>query len=637
MLYYNIMLKIIIILLSGAFALPFAAFAAIEFEGEVGRVSGIPDPAAAPYADCGYTFEVKVKGQNGGEALARDIVLIATAFTNRKLDSAPRFMPGERVRFVATPFDEAPDALRQRQTADDLAAFESPQYFVDKAERIELFNPDWAADYVPPSETLPEPPAFPFFERTAEAEADRRKCMADDLAYLRGLRDTLGGGDFAKWNAAVAPRREAYAAKTLEKWVGGTYFKTGGWAFGGTFEDTESFRDAVLAMNAYLRARNIDLIVIRIPGRAEICADFFDPELKLSIVNPAYYQLQEYLLEHDVEYVDLTQEMVKHRLDYEAPYWYFEPGEGHAAEGGCKVVAAEISRRIARYHFPETLPSDAKIVTVEGMYRHAPGNPAFDPAKPIPVSAVHVGSRPLPIAEDGASPLLLMGDSFFTHPSMRDGATIQHYTAWRSRVVPDLMCRMSAGSGLPRFLSCKGDEYLAPRRVVVWVTKPDTEFSRVIPFLPPVYYSKKELLRTIEGAELAKLDFRAPDGRKVTSFYSGDDGGVFKVVPLKLKDLSEHGSGPAGTLTLDVAEYQGKYSHLLVDFHLAWNWTVGCEVKCGKWSDYSYLSLSDYSRRADYLVPLEAGKIEFDYRVVKVLRGQTLAIKKINIYGVEPK
>lgn len=618
-------------------ALALSLSAAVEFEGEVGRVSRVPDPAAAPYSDCGYTFEVRVKGQNGGSPLPRDVVLIATAFTGRKLDPAPRFLPGERVRFTVTAYDDAPDPLRQRQTADDLAAFDSPQYFVDKAERIELFNPDWSADYNPPAETLPAPPAFPFFERTAEAEADRRKFMEEDLVYLRGLRDTLGGGDFAKWNAEVAPRRAAYAAKTVDKWVGNTYFKTGGWAFGGTFEDTASFRAAVLAMNAYLRERNIDLIVIRIPGRAEICADFFDPELKGSIVNPAYYQLQEYLLEHDVEYVDLTRAMVEHRLDHETPYWYFEPGEGHAAEGGCMVVADEITRRIARYHFPETLPADAATVTVDGMYKHAPGNPAFDPAKPIPVTAIHAGGRPLPIAEDGGSPLLLMGDSFFTHPSMRDGATIQHYTAWKSKVVPDLMCRMSAGSGLPRFLSCKGDEYLAPRRVVVWVTKPDTEFSKVIPFLPPVYYSKKELLRSIEGAELAKLDFSVPDGQKVTSFYSGDDGGVFKVVPLKFKDLSEHGSGPAGALTLDVSEYLGKYSHLLVDFHLAWNWTVGCEVSCGKWSDYSYLSLSDYSRRASYLVPLEAGSIKFDYRVVKVLRGLTLTIKRINIYGVEPK
>ncbi|MDD4818486.1 MAG: hypothetical protein PHI85_11020 [Victivallaceae bacterium] len=618
-----------------------AAGGEIELEGEIGFVSDYPSPEAADYPDCGYSFSLTVKGVgDAGYALPGEIAVIATAFTGRKLSPQAGFERGERVRLKLIPFEEADETLRARQTADQIADVTMPQFFLVGGERVGLFDPVWAADFTPvENDELPVPPAFPFFERTPAQEAERTRFINEDLAYIDGLLNEIGGGDFSKWNAALKPLREEYGGTVAEKWVGKTWFKTGGWVFGGTFDDTASFRSAVMAMNDYLRSRNVDLIVMRIPGRAEICADLFNPEIRRSVVNPAYYELQKYLLEHDVEYVDLTAAMVARRLEYTAPYWYFEPGEGHAAEGGCRVVASEISRRIARYDLPRDLPAAAELKTIDGMYHYPAGNPDFDPSKPIAVSAVWLNGRPLPIAEDGDSPLLLMGDSYFTHPSMTQGATIQHYTALESRVVPDLLCRMSAGNGLPRFLSRKGDGYLAPRRVVVWVTKPDTVFKKIIPFDPPVYFSRRELLRSISGAELKSLDFsgNGPDGAPFAGFYSDEDGGVFKLVPSNLGTLEKNGSGPAGTLKMDVGEFAGKYKYYQVEMRMAWNWTVTCEVSCGDWSDVSFLSLSDYSRRVEYLVPAssEADTIRFDYRMVKVLRGKTMTIKSIKIYGVD--
>ncbi len=613
---------------------------AIELEGEIGFVSEYPAPEAADYPDCGYSFSVTVKGApDTGCELPEEISVIATAFTGRRLSEQAGFGRGERVRLTVVPFDEADETLRTRQTADQINDVTLPQFFLLEAKRIELFDPVWAADFTPVENLeLPVAPDFPFFERTAAQERERERAIRADLDYIAELVDMVGGGDFAGWNAKLKPLREKYAETVAEKWVGNTWFKTGGWVFGGTFDDTASFRSAVLSLNEYLRSRNIDLIVMRIPGRAEICADLFEPEFRRSIVNPAYYELQRYLLEHDVEYVDLTAAMTAHRLDSVAPYWYFEPGEGHAAEGGCRVVASEIARRIKRYDLPRDLPSGVELKTIDGMYNYPAGNSEFDPSKPIAVTAVWLNGRPLSIAEDGRSPLLLMGDSYFTHPSMTQGATIQHYTALESGTVPDLLCRMSAGNGLPRFLSRKGDRYLAPRRVVVWVTKPDTVFKKIIPFEPPVYFERRELLRTISGEALKELDFSPEaDGAPFCGFYSAVDGGVFNLVPSNLGALDKNGSGPAGKLTLDVAEYAGDYKYFQVEMRMSWNWTVTCEVSCGDWSDVSFLSLSDYSRRVDYLVPAAPGadKITFNYKMVKVLRGKTMSIKSIKIYGVD--
>jgi len=490
---------------------------------------------------------------------------------------------------------------------------------------------------VPPAAVeLATPPNFPFFQPSSKAVAERQAAMRKDLAYLQNLLAESGFKSWPDWENYLAPKREFYSKNIQEKWVENTYFKTGGWVFSANFAETESFRNAVLAMNDYLKARNIDLIVLRVPGRAEICADLFNPEFKHSIVSPVYYQLQEFLLRHDVEYIDLTQRVVSERLEAVAPYWYIESGEGHAAEGACKSVARELTERLKRYDFTADLPAETTLATVPGMYNYPSGNPNFDTNTPIPVTVVRCGQKPLPIAEDGKSPILLMGDSYFTHPTMREGGTIQHYLAWELKTIPDLLCRMSAGSGLPRFLSRKGDEYLVPRRVVIWVTKPDTVFKRIVPFAPPVYFSYKAPVASYSGEALKTLNWSDHDGREIRHFYTAEDGGELKIVPLTMNDLTTNGSGPAGQLTFDVKPYAGKFDALQVVMRLGWNWTVTTNITCGNFTDYSYLSLSDYSRKVEYLIDLspDAETLEFDFRSVKVLRGLTLSIKRIDIYGV---
>ena len=607
---------------------------ALELEGEIATVSPYPTPEEAPYPDCHYAFSLTVYGQKEGESVPSEIVVVAPLFRDRTSIPANIFRRGERVRLKLVPFEDAPDEERQIQTADAINSLEAPYFFMLSGSRVELYDPVWSANYTPADGYLPPvEPEFPFFERSQEAESLRAAAMSQDLEYLRNLL-AANGGDWDKWNETIAPLRDKLRKSSHSGWFGDTYFKLGGWAFGGKWEDTASFRQSVLAMNDYLRARNIDLIVLRIPGRAEICADLFFPELEGSVTNPMHYQLQEYFLENDVEYIDLTRRMVAERSEFVQPYWYIEPGEGHAAQG-CRVIARELADRIQRYGIERDLPANAEIVHIPGMYKYPAGHPTFSPDDPIPVESIRINDKPLSIAEDGRSQVLLIGDSYFTHPSMRGGATIQHYFAWESGIVPDLLCRMSAGDGLPRFLSRKGDAYLAPRRVVVWVTKPDTIFHNIIPFEPPTYYRERVLLESISGEALKSLDFKSFDDRPLTSFFADEDGGVFKLVPLN-GSLEKDSSGAAGRLTLDVREHAGSYEYILVVMRFAWNWTARIEAVSGDWSDTSLISLSDYSRRADYLIPLtpDAENIIFNFKSVKVLRGLTLTLRKLELYGV---
>jgi SGNH hydrolase-like domain, acetyltransferase AlgX len=347
------------------------------------------------------------------------------------------------------------------------------------------------------------PPLLPSPAESAPAGPEVRELRAVAIQRTAdALRaECLAHGDWSDWQQDTAPSRKALKAKldtlrVLEPAHGpdgqAIYAALEGLNRFPLFEvgardslkyllDPQAFeafrRDkAVLAVRRWLQQRNIDLIFVAIPKMTEVYVDeFLAPCPPDGIIAPHLRQALLELLNADVEVVDgfALFRLVRNPT----PEYLYNTCEGHWAPRAMRIMAKEVADRVQRYPFGSRARFALPIVTatpgrfVVDSYWSAGSTPResgitleqFTRAKTVQTTREVIVRQPdgSPVADDAASPVLLMGNSF-----------VQHFQEQLVREMNlKIRSRWSGGQTTEAFADfLRQPEALSGVRVVVWIT-----------------------------------------------------------------------------------------------------------------------------------------------------------------------
>jgi hypothetical protein len=282
---------------------------------------------------------------------------------------------------------------------------------------------------------------------------------------IRGTADAIraecgraAGGNWQKWQSQTEPYRGALKARlaTLKKfdpppaqWFDTRYEPLAGRDNFPLFEvspreylchlyDPDGlapFRKQrpVVAASRWLRQRGIDLIFVPVPKMTEVyIGHFLDPCPPDGIIAPHVRRTLLEMLDDDVEVVDgFPLFRAQHDTDRE---YLYNTADSHWAPRGMRLMAKELTERIARYSFGARARSAPPVVKAEPGPFYIPGAPiqghvgeltgqygwlALTPpqqelaAKAQTLTTLHVtmpdGREP---PDDPDSPVIVMGNSY---------------------------------------------------------------------------------------------------------------------------------------------------------------------------------------------------------------------------------
>jgi hypothetical protein len=465
----------------------------------------LPPAKESSYPDCYFTTTVAFEHIISGRSIPNKIVLVLQGFFARQYAPEARFKVGDKIRATVVPFESMPDQIRQTRQADEIEDVAMKFYFPEKVALIQAFQ------------SVTQPVPFAGNERDVEnkvelkqidagAKAARRESMRRDLAQINKLL-AEHGGDWDKWYDSLKGFRTEYDKKydaKAQKWIGDSFFSAG------LIRNDEiyvpEFVQSMIAFKNYLSARNVDLIVVRVPEKGEIVSDLFTSLPKDQVINPYLLRLYKELLEADIEIItDIIPKAEEARLKYPLMYWYQVFSEEHPSEGMCWVIAEELARRVSRYARIRSMPKAKYELRKESRPDndiHWPsGNPKFNPAEYVDFSAVAGNDgNPLKLKQGTESPVLIAGSSFIAVPSLEKSASIPHYFAYLTGIAPDILFRSGSDLTIPRSIAREGDDFLKNREVVLFPFRAETTYTKLTS--PPLVNPdkvKKTLLASYSG------------------------------------------------------------------------------------------------------------------------------------------
>ena len=515
----------------------------IKLEGKITRVSSLPNPQKADYPDCNYTALFQVENVLSGDSIIpREMVLVIPGFRNRILVTDSRYTTGQRLSVSVELFDKIPEKLRQIQQADEITSIDLDYYYLLESEGISQLSPIVG---LPGKSRINKDTLLKTIipkvmtGQDKQAQRLRKNAIQDDLKHINELL-THNGGDFRVWYDRLSTARIEYndhRIKKTEKWIGDSYFNASSCAY--DYDETWGFdinyKEVIIQLNQYLKARNIDLIVVRVPYKSEICGDLFVPEMKNHILNPYLLKLQRDLLQADVEVIDLARVGVHNRFKYPLMYWY-QNFDYHPAEGIDWTAADILSERLKRYNFTSNLQSPLTVKKVKmsdvgsnTVYRWPGGNPGFNPNEQTLFDGIYdaSSSHVLEITEANNSPVLFIGDSYLGAPNFSVGASIPQYTAYQTRVIPNWLMRRAWASGICRFLVQKGDGFLKDRKVCIFAFKPTLLKEEMTGFDHLYQSGQKTLLKRLDANNRSPITFIP--GISSTGTFEQDKSNLVKI------------------------------------------------------------------------------------------------------------
>jgi hypothetical protein len=132
------------------------------------------------------------------------------------------------------------------------------------------------------------------------------------------------------------------------EWINDCFFAAGGAVHRSTDLQREEFIERLSEYNKLLQKHNIDLILVRIPGKGDLAASVFMSD-KEYIPNPDWLKFQIACLSNDIEVIDPLPEMWKKRFDYPLFYFFHEAKEYHPQTGTSYVTAEILAEILRRY------------------------------------------------------------------------------------------------------------------------------------------------------------------------------------------------------------------------------------------------------------------------------------------------
>lgn len=240
-------------------------------------------------------------------------------------------------------------------------------------------------------------------------------------------------------------------------------------------EGARSPVSVITSLNEELKKRNIDLIVIPIPARAEVDPECLVPEgdgLSADWIHPGRMRFVETLLSADVEVLDALP--VLRELKKEGKQASLKL-ESHFTPEAARIIAAATAQRLQRYGFTsdpayrvELSVSETAGLVHPGVYasRYADALPSLEP-EVLPARLVR-DLKNKPLTNPESAPILVVGDSYAYVFEKESTDFVSQLSAELNMPIARIV---SAGGGpkAPRALAQLEPDVLAKVRVVVWL------------------------------------------------------------------------------------------------------------------------------------------------------------------------
>ncbi|OGU10782.1 MAG: hypothetical protein A2075_06420 [Geobacteraceae bacterium GWC2_58_44] len=548
---------------------PIAEASRSVVEGTLLQVSKLPPPGGNAYPDCYYTAIMDIAHIISGQSIPKKIIVVLPGFFSRQYAPEANYKIGDRVHATVVPFASMPDKVRQTQQADETEDIDLDFYYPKSIAPLQEFekiaNPVSFAGKHQKTEA-----AIIFQPIDVKARAARHEQIQHDLKDINNLL-AKHGGDWDKWYDSLQDFRDQYKKQydiQAQRWIGDSFFSAG--YLDNSKIYNHEFIASMIAFKNYLAARNVDLIIVRVPNKGEIDYDLFTPAPSDHISNPYLLRMYKELLEADVEIItSIIPRAKEKRLQYPLMYWYQDFAQNHPAEGISWVIAEEFAKRANRYSRVNSLPKqvftlkDASTAEDWVNFKWPAGNPKFSNTEYVRyTTVVDNKEKPVGLKKGQASPVLVLGSSFITAPSLSNGGSIPSYFAYLTGIIPDLVQRRDADFMMPRIIAREGDDFLRDRSVCLFPFVPWVAHKALAPL--PVFdpdKSTKALLASYSGPTMHKaIDSFAETSKHLLS-YSAD--GTLHVQPV----YGERNA--AVSIPIKVPDVVFKFPHFLLAVELA--------------------------------------------------------------------
>jgi len=604
-------------------------------EGELLHVSKLPSPEGNAYPDCYYTATVSIDHIINGQSIPKKIILVLPGFFSRQYAPESKYKIGDKVRTTVVPFASMPDKVKQAQQADEIEDVDLDFYFPEKIVLIQEFqiiaNP---VPYAGKNQKGEESTSFQPID--LKAKAARQKQIQQDLTIIDGLL-AKHRGNWDIWYKSLNDFRMNYKKQydsKSQKWIGDSFFSAGYFDNSDTY--SPEFVKSVIAFKDYLAARNVDLILVRVPHKGEIVDDLFAPVPTDQITNPYLLRMYKELLEADVEIIaDIIPRAKDKRLKYPLMFWYQDFFEIHPAEGVSWVIAEEFAKRVSRYSRITSMPKQVFTLkersTTEGWLslKWPSGNPKFNQTDYVLYSTVVDNKeRPVILTQGTDSPVLVLGSSFIASPSLSKGGTIPHYFTYLTGIVPDLVHRNAADFMMPRSVAREGDDFLRNRSVCLFPFVPGATHKALasLPIFDPDK-SLKTLLTSYSGPTMHEtIQLLSKTSEGVFS-YSPD--GTLQIQPV---DIDRDNSI---SLSIKVPHTISKFSYFILAVEFKSRDRTSIKARYSGQSDSIKRSDSQPNSEEVFAFETKSDKLLTIELVADKYLKTPISIKCIKFYGVE--
>ena len=479
----------------------------VFMEGTIRDASFIPDPQNNDYPDCLYSLMIEVNSfsfpNSPDKTISQELIINVPIMKDEKILQDNIFRCGDKFSLTCTAYDGMPDKVKEIQVSDDYQSFEHDYYYVLKINKTKAFSNTGSKKFSKRQITV-----LPV--KTLEKDEMASKKRSDRInSEIERIEDELSkhGGSFTKWKEEYKPIGDKYKELVKDKfecWIGDSFFSAGGTETG---YSPQKYIEGILPYKKFLEEKNIDLLLVRMPSKADFAARVLANEEFYE--NPAWVEFQYTCLKNDLEIVDPMPEMWNHRLDFPL-FYYFHTSESHPFEGAYYTVAKCVSDVLKRYKSFKRLQGDDELHLVDAPIKGTNesffwprGNEKFDPKEKITFKEVWQKEESIEVQSNTSSPFVFLSNSYGGR-YLVSTLSIANYTAYFLQHIPDWSYQVSLFNAMLRNLVVY-PERLSKRSCVIMICMPSMYNSAFPPF--PKYISDGANCITLEQT----LEFLSDD------------------------------------------------------------------------------------------------------------------------------
>ncbi|MEM0897529.1 MAG: hypothetical protein AAGJ79_11665 [Verrucomicrobiota bacterium] len=383
---------------------------------EINKVSPVPNPKNAPYADCLSVCHANFVAGDGRE---EEILLVIPAFLSRMWTQIIYLQAGDTLQADhLVPWTQVPPIIQTMQRSDEIGAFSLPLYYCRQWTEVESPEKLLSADRGVLADELPS---------AHERSSARRELKVSRSAITKRISATReeiasllseNGGDWASWEETSRTQRQVWTDRLKE--TGGFergptryYFEpklAAGYARNAGMGAEAPSIKTLIALHEELAADGRHLIVLPFPmpeevswKYASVAADTPPPG---GMVYPSRLRILDTLLKAGIDVVDILPVLLDLPLE-ELPF--YDCPDPHPANGTIVSAAKVMADVLESYGIPREAHSANRSLVTFNVPEHRTLFPKDSSYKAL---AIEGGTHTYP-AEPG---IVVVGDSFCNVP-----------------------------------------------------------------------------------------------------------------------------------------------------------------------------------------------------------------------------